>query len=73
MQFTISLLAIASVSGLVSAAPKLAARQTTSVIYACTNSTFPVGDPCPNGISMGSGFCAALNVEPFLRQLGLVP
>lgn len=64
MQFSTSLLSLAPIVGLVLAAPSLSSRQEASTIYACTDSTFPEGDPCPYGISQGSGFCAALSVVP---------
>ncbi|KAF8862205.1 hypothetical protein BDZ45DRAFT_799321 [Acephala macrosclerotiorum] len=63
MQSSTSIISLASITTLISAAPNVA-RQTAGDIYPCTDSTFPEGDPCPYGISRGSGFCAALSVEP---------
>ncbi|KAG4410940.1 hypothetical protein IFR04_015926 [Cadophora malorum] len=63
MRFSTSFATLAFVT-FASAAPSNAVRQVPGDIYPCTDSTFPAGSPCPYGISRGSGFCAALSVEP---------
>ena len=64
MRFSVSSATLACIATFASAAPSNAVRQQAGDIYPCTDSTFPIGSPCPYGISRGSGFCAALSVEP---------
>ncbi|KAH9204910.1 hypothetical protein DL95DRAFT_529078 [Leptodontidium sp. 2 PMI_412] len=64
MRFSTSSATLAFIAAFASATPSNAVRRVAGNIYPCTDSTFPVGSSCPSGISRGSGFCAALSVEP---------